>query len=293
MKKNYFFSAVLAIAAAVACTEKGPVDFPIQGDLTLYGENVAGQEVGVFVTSDGLPQSNLLYTAAEGEGAVALTAKAEKAGFKQGNHMIYAYAPYAEAAAELTAVPAPDYTKQATVPYDPFVGMEGMEALIGLMLSYESQAKPVAYAAKEVASLTSAAITLPFEALNPLEVISVAEPGLEGTNADAQVGKKIKKVVVTCNKPIAYSGQVLDLTTGKLTGGTASNSIELAVDITVTKMAFVVAKGFSFATCLTEADLADAKFKIEMFVEGGKTYAAEDLSAKSGSIFGLALNEVE
>ena len=293
MKKNYFFSAVLAIAAAVACTEKGPVDFPIQGDLTLYGENVAGQEVGVFVTSDGLPQSNLLYTAAEGEGAVALTAKAEKAGFKQGNHMIYAYAPYAEAAAELTAVPAPDYTKQATVGVDPFVGVEGMEALLGLMLTYESQAKPVAYAAKEVTSLTSAAITLPFEALNPLTVISAGEPGLEGTNADAQVGKKIKKVVVTCNKPIAYSGQVLDLTTGKLTGGTASNSIELAVDITVTKMAYVMAKGFTFATCLTEADLADAKFKIEMFVEGGKTYAAEDLSAKSGGIYALVLNEVE
>ena len=278
MKKNFFFSAVLAIAAAVACTEKGPVDFPIQGSFTLYGENVAGQEVGVFVTSEGLPQSNLLYNAAEGEGAVELTAKAEKAGFKQGNHMIYAYAPYAEAAAELTAVPAPDYTKQATVGVDPFIGIEGMEALLGLMLTYESQAKPVAYAAKEVASLT---------------LISAGEPGPEGANADAQVGKKIKKVVVTCNKPIAYSGQVLDLTTGKLTGGTASNSIELAVDITVTKMGFVVAKGFTFATCLTEADLADAKFKIEMFVEGGKTYAAEDLNAKNGGIYGLALNEVE
>lgn len=290
MKKNFFFSAVLAIAAAVACTEKGPVDFPIQGSFSLYGENVAGQEVGVFVTSEGLPQSNLLYNAAEGEGAVALTAKAEKAGFKQGNHMIYAYAPYAEAAAELTAVPAPDYTKQATVPFDPFADDP---TLAGLMLSYESQAKPVAYAAKEVASLTSAAITLPFEALNPLTVITAGEPSLEGANADAQEGKKIKKVVVTCNKPIAYSGQVLDLTTGKLTGGTASNSIELAVDITVTKMRFVMAKGFSCATCLTEADLADAKFKIEMFVEGGKTYAAEDLSAKSGSIYGLALNEVE
>ena len=290
MKKNFFFSAVLAIAAAVACTEKGPVDFPIQGSFTLYGENVAGQEVGVFVTSEGLPQSNLLYNAAEGEGAVELTAKAEKAGFKQGNHMIYAYAPYAEAAAELTAVPAPDYTKQATAPFDPFADDP---TLAGLMLSYESQAKSVAYAAKEVASLTSAAITLPFEALNPLTVISAGEPGLEGANADAQVGKKIKKVVVTCNKPIAYSGQVLDLTTGKLTGGTASNSIELAVDITVTKMGFVVAKGFTFATCLTEADLADAKFKIEMFVEGGKTYAAEDLNAKNGGIYGLALNEVE
>ena len=44
---------------------------------------------------------------------------------------------------------------------------------------------------------------------------------------------------------------------------------------------------------LTEADLADAKFKIEMFVEGGKTYAAEELSVKYGGIYGLALNEVE
>jgi hypothetical protein len=58
-------------------------------------------------------------------------------------------------------------------------------------------------------------------------------------------------------------------------------------------MGFVVAKGFSFATCLTEADLADAKFKIEMFVEGGKTYAAEELSVKYGGIYGLALNEVK
>lgn len=290
MKKNYFFSAVLAIAAAVACTEKGPVDFPIQGDLTLYGENVAGQEVGVFVTSDGLPQSNLLYTAAEGEGAVALTAKAEKAGFKQGNHMIYAYAPYAEAAAELTAVPAPDYTKQSTVAFDP---LADDEILAGLMLSYNSTAQSVLYATTEVTELSSAAITLPFAAVNPLTEVTVGEPGLEGTNANAQEGKKVTKIVVTCDKPIAYTGQTLDLTTGKLVGGTAVNSIEIAADMTVKKMGYVTANGFTFKTCLTEEEVATAKFKIEMVMETGKTYAAENKTPSYGGIYALTLTEVE
>ena len=290
MKKNYFFSAVLAIAAAVACTEKGPVDFPIQGDLTLYGENVAGQEVGVFVTSDGLPQSNLLYTAAEGEGAVALTAKAEKAGFKQGNHMIYAYAPYAEAAAELTAVPAPDYSKQSTVAFDP---LADDEILAGLMLSYNSTAQSVLYATTEVTELSSAAITLPFAAVNPLTEVTVGEPGLEGTNANAQEGKKVTKIVVTCDKPIAYTGQTLDLTTGKLVGGTAVNSIEIAADMTVKKMGYVTAYGFTFKTCLTEEEVATAKFKIEMVMETGTTYAAEDKTPSYGGIYALTLTEVE
>ena len=290
MKKNYFFSAVLAIAAAVACTEKGPVDFPIQGDFTLYGENVAEQEVGVFVTSEGLPQSNLLYTAAEGEGAVALTAKAEKAGFKQGNHMIYAYAPYAETAAELTAVPAPDYSKQSTVAFDP---LADDEILAGLMLSYNSTAQSVLYATTEVTELSSAAITLPFAAVNPLTEVTVGEPGLEGTNANAQEGKKVTKIVVTCDKPIAYTGQTLDLTTGKLVGGTAVNSIEIAADMTVKKMGYVTAYGFTFKTCLTEEEVATAKFKIEMVMETGKTYAAEDKTPSYGGIYALTLTEVE
>lgn len=288
MKKNYFFSAVLAIAAAVACTEKGPVDFPIQGNFTLYGENVAGQEVGVFVTSEGLPQSNLLYTAAEGEGAVALTAKAEKAGFKQGNHVVYAYAPYAEAA-ELTKVPV-DYTKQATVPFDPLADDPD---LAGLMLSFNSQTSPVYYATTEVTELTSAAITLPFQTLNTLTEITVGEPGLEGANADAQVGKKVSKIVITCDKPIAYTEQVLDLTTGKLVGGTPVNSIEIAADMTIKKMGYVTANGFTFKTCLTEDEANAAKFKIEIVMETGKTYAAADKTPSYGGIYALSLSEVE
>ena len=288
MKKNFFFSAVLAIAAAVACTEKGPVDYPVQGTFTLYGENVAEQQVGVFVTSDGLPQNNLLYTAAKGEGSVALTAKADKAGFKQGNHVIYAYAPYAEGA-EISAVPV-DFTKQATVAFDPYADDP---ALVGLMLSYNSQAQPVYYASTEVKELTSAAITLPFQALNALTEVSVGEPGLEGANAEAQVGKKVSKIVITCDKPIAYTGQVLDLTTGKLVGGKAVNSIEITADMTIKKIGSVSANGFTFKTCLTEEEIATAKFKIEMVMETGKTYSAADKTPSYGGIYALTLTEVE
>jgi hypothetical protein len=288
MKKNFFFSAVLAIAAAVACTEKGPVDYPVQGTFTLYGENVAEQQVGVFVTSDGLPQNNLLYTAAKGEGSVALTAKADKAGFKQGNHVIYAYAPYAEGA-EISAVPV-DFTKQATVAFDP---LADDPTLAGLMLSYNSQAQPVYYASTEVKELTSAAITLPFQALNALTEVSVGEPGLEGANANAQVGKKVSKIVITCDKAIAYTGQTLDLTTGKLVGGKAVNSIEIAADMTIKKIGSVSANGFTFKTCLTEEELATAKFKIEMVMETGKTYSAADKTPSYGGIYALTLTEVE
>jgi hypothetical protein len=288
MKKNFFISAVLAIAAAVACTEKGPVDYPVQGTFTLYGENVAEQQVGVFVTSDGLPQNNLLYTAAKGEGSVALTAKADKAGFKQGNHVIYAYAPYAEGA-EISAVPV-DYTKQATVAFDP---LADDPTLAGLMLSYNSQAQPVYYASTEVKELTSAAITLPFQALNALTEVSVGEPGLEGANAEAQVGKKVSKIVITCDKAIAYTGQTLDLTTGKLVGGKAVNSIEIAADMTIKKIGSVSANGFTFKTCLTEEELATAKFKIEMVMETGKTYSAADKTPSYGGIYALTLTEVE
>lgn len=286
MKKNFFFSAVLAIAAAVACTEKGPVDYPIQGSFSLYGENVTGK-VGVFVTSDGIMQTNLLYNAAEGTGAVALNAAGTKAGFKQGNHVIYAYAPYAETAAELASVPV-DYTKQATVAFDP---LADDPTLAGLMLSYNSQAQPVCYASTEVKELTSAAITLPFQTLNALTEVTVGEPGLEGANADAQVGKKVSKIVITCDKPIAYTGQVLDLTTGKLVGGKAVNSIEITADMTVKKFGSVSANGFTFKTCLTEEEVAAAKFKIEMVMETGKTYSAADKTPSYGGIYALTLTE--
>jgi hypothetical protein len=283
MKKNYFFSAVLAIAAAVACTEKGPVDFPIQGDLTLYGENVAGQEVGVFVTSDGLPQSNLLYTAAEGEGdgAVALTAKAEKAGFKQGNHMIYAYAPYAEAAAELTAIPMPDLANQnlsVDVVPDWAIGT-GMEDMFAVKTTNFA---PFQIAQTEVKEYSSAAITLAFDAPVATQVIQFSEISFPD-GSDALIGKKINKIVVSSDAVIGYTAGAYNYVESKV-ATTPAKSLTLNVDMEVTKVADVVGKAFAFATTLTEEELQTVKFTVEVYVDSAK-YVATDYGMGSWGTF--------
>lgn len=290
MKKNYFFSAVLAIAAAVACTEKGPVDFPIQGDLTLYGENVAGQEVGVFVTSDGLPQSNLLYTAAEGEGAVALTAKAEKAGFKQGNHVIYAYTPYSEAAAELTAVPMPDLANQnltLNVVPDWAIGT-GMEDMFAVKTS---DFAPFQIAKAEVKEYSSAVINLPFEAPVATQVIQFSEISFpEGSGA--LVGKKINKIVVSSDSVIGYTEATYNYVEAKVVS-TPVKSLTLTVDMEITEVASVVGKAFAFATSLTEAELATVKFTVEVYVDGAKYVKADYGMSSYGSFPGVEVTPAQ
>lgn len=281
MKKNYFFSAVLAIAAAVACTEKGPVDFPIQGNFTLYGENVAGQEVGVFVTSEGLPQSNLLYTAAEGEGAVALTANADKAGFKQGNHVIYAYAPYAEAAAELTAVPMPDLANQnlsiSVVP-DWAIGT-GMEDMFAYS---QTDFVPFQIAQTEVKEYSSAAITLPFAAPVATQIIQFSEISFPD-GSGALVGKKINKIVVSSESVIGYTEGTYNYVESKVVS-TPVKSMTLAVNMDITEVASVVGKAFAFATTLTEEELETVKFTVEVYVDGAK-YVATDYGMSSYGTF--------
>ena len=281
MKKNYFFSAVLAIAAAVACTEQGPVDYPIQGEFTLYGENVAAQEVGVFVTSEGIMQSNLLYNAAEGEGAVALTAKAEKAGFKQGNHVIYAYAPYAEAAAELTAVPMPDLANQnlsVDVVPDWAIGT-GMEDMFAVKTT---DFAPFQIAQIEVKEYSSAAHTLSFEAPVATQVIQFSEISFPD-DAEALVGKKVNKIVVSSEAVIGYTTGAYNYVESKVTS-TPSNSLTLNVDMEITKVGSVVGKAFAFATTLTEEELQTVKFTVEVYVDGAK-YVATDYGMGSWGTF--------
>lgn len=290
MKKNYFFSAVLAIAAAVACTEKGPVDFPIQGDFTLYGENVAEQQVGVFVTSDGLPQTNLLYTAAKGTDAVALTAKAEKAGFKQGNHVIYAYTPYSEAAAELTAVPMPDLANQnltLNVVPDWAIGT-GMEDMFAVKTS---DFVPFQIAKAEVKEYSSAVINLPFEAPVATQVIQFSEISFpEGSGA--LVGKKINKIVVSSDSVIGYTEATYNYVEAKVVS-TPVKSLTLTVDMEITEVASVVGKAFAFATSLTEAELATVKFTVEVYVDGAKYVKADYGMSSYGSFPGVEVTPAQ
>ena len=113
MKRLNFICTAFAVAAVVACdpAETKPLDFPVVGEIALSGESTnaaskswyPGEQIGVFVTSDGIAQVNLLYTPSEvcedksteangakfwmfGDpvGNVALNASSEKAGFKQG-----------------------------------------------------------------------------------------------------------------------------------------------------------------------------------------------------------------
>jgi hypothetical protein len=290
MKKNYFFSAVLAIAAAVACTEKGPVDFPIQGDFTLYGENVAEQQVGVFVTSDGLPQTNLLYTAAKGTDAVALTAKAEKAGFKQGNHVIYAYTPYSEAAAELTAVPMPDLANQnltLNVVPDWAIGT-GMEDMFAVKTS---DFAPFQIAKAEVKEYSSAVINLPFEAPVATQVIQFSEISFpEGSGA--LVGKKINKIVVSSDSVIGYTEATYNYVEAKVVS-TPVKSLTLTVDMEITEVASVVGKAFAFATSLTEAELATVKFTVEVYVDGAKYVKADYGMSSYGAFPGVEVTPAQ
>lgn len=296
-KLNYFFAAALAVVA-VACnpSEDGPKDFPIKGEFSLYAEGVSADKAGVFVTSEGVMQANLEYAVAEGEGSVALTAAGEKAGFKQGDHVIYAYAPYAEAAAELASIPMPDYSVQATEAYDPYADDE---MLAGLMITYASVAAPFQVASTELSEYSSAAITLPFESPVALTTVSVMEYGLNGDNTDAAVGKKVSKIVVSADTPIAIKNATYNFEENKVTSE-ASNSIELSASYEIFKMFAVSGSGFSFKSTASLDALKAAKVKIEVTLEDGSVYAAEDLTPspawddeKALMIAGLSLTEVK
>lgn len=294
-KLNYFFAAALAVVA-VACnpSEDGPKDFPIKGEFSLYAEGVSADKAGVFVTSEGVMQANLEYAVAEGEGSVALTAAGEKAGFKQGDHVIYAYAPYAEAAAELASIPMPDYSVQATEAYDPYAGIEGIE---GLMITYASVAAPFEVAVTELSEYSSAAITLPFESAVSLTTVEVMEYGLEGENVDGFVGKKVSKIVVSADAPIAIKNATYSFEENKVTSED-SNSIELAASYEIYKMYAVSGSGFTFKSTASAEALKAAKIKIEVILEDGTVFAAEDLTVSTSfmdenalMIAGLALSK--
>lgn len=287
---NYFIGAALAIAAAVSCNkEPEVVDFPIVGDFTLYGESAEGTwaantSVGVFVTSDGVAQTNLEYTPAstEATGSVQLNAKSEKAGFKQGKHVIYAYYPYVAEAAEMQ-IPLGNLTVQSTEKNIPsWVFDAGLADMADMFASYVSTTA-LNVAKKEVSEFTSAPVDLGVFA--PVTtVISVAEPGFAGDNAAELDGKKVEKIVVKANKTIAYTEAKYDLATGELMGAEESQSVEVVADMVIKNLGSVTAYAFSFATCLTADELADAKFTLEFYVEGGKKYVAQDYTANAANM---------
>lgn len=239
---NLIICAALAIAAAASC-EKSPQDFPIVGNFTLTGESTNAstsswypdEKIGVFVTSDGIAQSNLLYTPSEScedksvdldgskywmfgdpVGNVTLNAKGEAAGFKQGVHNIYAYSPYNEAAADVTAVPMPDLANQDD---SAFQGVTINPALNFI------------YASKEVKEYSAAPVDLgKFTCVT--FALNTGTIDLKGT-PEGVTDRKIVKLIINADKTIAYKNATFNLVEGKING--EPSAIELKTNLAVTE----------------------------------------------------------
>lgn len=235
--------AALAIAGVVACEEKGPVDFPVVGEIALTGESsnfatsswYPEEQLGVFVTSEGVTQANLLYAPSEtcadnsllldpndpsskywmfgdAVGNVALTAKGEAAGFKKGTHNIYAYSPYVAEATDETAVPMPDLTNQDNVTF------QGQTS---------NPAYGFVYAVKEVKEHTSAPVdlgkfTCVTYGLNTGTIEFVGE---------GAVGKKMVKLIVTADKTVAYKNATFNLVEQKINGEPAAAVVNTKLEV--------------------------------------------------------------
>lgn len=242
MKKTVnFLCAALALAAVVGCDEKEPevVDFPVVGDLSISGRYVnylhgsqgwvEEDKIGVFVTSDGVEQANLLYEPSEVcpivpgfvdgmfiydsenpvDGDILLNPAGTAAGFKQGEHNIYAYTPYSEGNTTYSSVKLPKTDVQEYIEYD------GLHYLKGeYMFAYAKLAEPVTES-------TSATLSLG-DFVSPFVMMTIPS----ATLPEACVNKKVTKIVVSAAKDIAVSDASVNLETGEMTG-TFSKSIEL------------------------------------------------------------------
>ena len=243
---NYFVSAALAIVFAASCEPQTPevVDYPIEGNFTISAEYSAyvhgggygwrnGEQIGVFVTSEGVTQANLLYTPSDtskveiltgtnpytGEeyeledrsyvGDVELTPASTAAGFKKGDHVIYAYTPYVASAADYTAVPLPNLAAQQSV--------EDAWAVYGFGYTKTKEA---------ISEYSSANISLGnfTPVFYPLSVKSIELTEEQGTALKDQKITAVK--FISTELDIALTDASINLATGEISGN-KSKTIEI------------------------------------------------------------------
>lgn len=235
MKRIYrFVCAAFAIAAAAGCEKEQKVtDFPIQGELSISGKYVtylhgyqgwiAEDEIGVFVTSDGVEQCNLQYVPSEycptveGSGSliydtenyknsdILLSPKGNAAGFKQGEHNIYAYVPYDKDNTDHTAIPLPKIDIQK---YHPLTSP-------GRVMQYTNPEYDFAYAklAEPINEYTSATLSLG-EFTSPYLMMTIPCANFSDDFKD----KTVTKVVISADVDIAVSDATINLETGEISG---------------------------------------------------------------------------
>ena len=239
----FYFAACVALAlSSVSCSsddgEEEDADIPVVGKIAVSGaynvyshgsqEWIEADKIGIYVLSDGKAQDNLPYapsevakaTVMEHEGKTYITYNNEdyvtdevtlnpsselSAGFKSGDHIIYAYTPYSAASQDYKTVALPNISVQEY---------------------YASEFVPnrkysFAYASATTSSYSAATVALgEFKSL----FSQLTLPALECP--DALAGKTCTKIVVTCDEhPLSYAdGATVNLATGEISG-TPLNSI--------------------------------------------------------------------
>lgn len=221
--------------------------------------------LGVFVTAGEATQSNLKYTPAEvGEAddfgtmfmltkevpSSALVAGGEPATFSKGEHTVYAYLPYVEAA-DIKAVPVKDLTTQ---------DITG----VGYGKQFLQTDWIFQYAKTTVKSLDPVELNLvcPYTQVNngavrsdyftlPAEAASLA----------------LKSITITANGTIAYKNPSFDLTTEKF-NGEAVNTISLVAKKSSTSISA------KFALCCDKATALKYDYTIDITLENGDVYTA-------------------
>lgn len=240
MKRIFNFACVaLAIVTATSCDpENEIVDFPITDNFSISASYLAfihgggygwqnGEQIGVFVTSDGVTQANLLYTPSDtskveivtgtnpytGEDYeeevrsvvedVVLNAADEVAGFKKGEHNIYAYTPYNESVSDYSAVVLPNLAAQTY--------SEKMWMKYGFGYAKTS---------KSISEFSSATISLgDFKPV--VYPISVSGITLTEEQLPTFQGRKVTQVkVISSDLAIASVESTIDLSTGEIKGST-------------------------------------------------------------------------
>ena len=174
-------------------------------------------------------------------------ATATEAGFKAGDHTIYAYLPYNAAAEDYTKVPLPNLANQT---YDP-------------NLVFGAKKSNFIYTAKATVSTLSAA-AVSFGEFKPL----CSELNISALELPDEAGdKQATKIVITADQPIAYEdGATIDLSTGEITGTPVKTiTVDAPTGITVNP-------GLSFGAFSMPASMETVHLVIPVTYDKAKNY---------------------
>lgn len=276
MKKlSYFIVAATLVGGLMACQKTEPVvDYPIQGVFTLqgtyktYSHGLQGwtkeDEIGVYVTSEGVAQTNLKYVPSSLVESTTFKAIGDEAGFKQGVHNIYAYVPYSEGNQDYTAVKLPDLDSQ-----------EYKEMVFVVEPQY-----CFAYASIKGVKEYSAEV-MDFGAFKtPFTQVTIPSPEFPESIVG---GEKITKVVLSSTIDLSCKDATINLETGEIKG-TMSKSIEVKLPeggVEITKSYFGAEAPIFFLEIASDyATAKEVDYTLTMTING-KEYSA---TGKPGGI---------